>query len=305
MNWRILKSTLSMTTLVFILILTGAPSGFPSSYGPNPPTCNHIGQTWISPADGAELVCVPGGPFRMGADNSDPLAGDDEKPAHTVSLHPFWIDRTEVTNSRYYRCMAAGVCRPKIYETTALTYIPYSVHPDFQDNPALIYLYEDAADYCRWAGRRVPTEAEWEKAARGTDDRMYPWGNELDCGHADYYVCNHIPEYDPKNPRCGYSSYCRTARVDEYPSGASPYGALNMSGNVWEWVSDFYSPDFYAKSPVVNPTGPATGEFHTRRGGGATSLAADLRVTVRASGKGEHYYDGQMGFRCASSDTLP
>jgi formylglycine-generating enzyme required for sulfatase activity len=289
-------------TLVFFMVLTGIPL---DKFQDKSFVCVHNGQTRVSPVDGTVQVCVPGGTFLMGAGNSDPLAGDDEKPAHTVNLSSFWIDKTEITNAQYLRCMTAGACNPQIYETTALTYIPYSVHPDYRDHPALIYIYEDAADYCRWAGRRVPTEAEWEKAARGTDGRMYPWGNDLDCGHADYYICNHVPDYDPKGPRCGYSSYCRTARVNEYPAGASPYGVLNMSGNVWEWVSDYYSPDYYAKSPPVNPTGPATGEFHTRRGGGATSLAADLRVTVRASGKGEHYYDGQMGFRCAANETLP
>lgn len=304
MNWGFLKISLFVTALTFLLTLIVREPDLSSASRLNPPACVHIGQTWISPVDGAEMICVPGGPFRMGADDSDPLAGDDEKPAHTVSLHPFWIDRTEITNARYYQCISAGACHPKIYETTAYTYVPYSVHPKFQDYPALIYLYEDAADYCRWAGRRVPTEAEWEKAARGPDGRMYPWGNELDCDHADYYICNHIPEYDPRGPRCGYSSYCRTARVYEYPAGASPYGALNMSGNVWEWVSDFYSQDYYAISPGINPTGPVYGEFHTRRGGGATSLAADVRVTVRASGKGEHYYDGQMGFRCAANESL-
>lgn len=264
-----------------------------------PPRCSRIGQIWISPLDGMELVCVPAGHFIMGAPESDLAAGDDEKPQHQVNLDAFWVDRTEVTNSNYARCVAAGACHPKIYETTALTYTPYSVHPDWQQNPALIYYADDAVAYCRWAGRRLPTEAEWEKAARGTDSRLFPWGNELDCDHANYYICNHVPEYDPRGPRCGYSSYCRTADVNDYPTGASPYGALNMAGNVWEWVSDFYSPDYYTVSSSDNPSGPKTGEFRVRRGGGSTSLAADLRLTTRASGKGEHYYDGQMGFRCA------
>jgi len=291
--------------LVFVLLMFSISGKETTTASVNPPACDLVGQKWVSPVDGAELVCVPGGDFLMGASDSDAQAGDDEKPQHTVYLHPFWIDRTEVTNVMYAMCMSAGVCNPKIYETSALTYIPYSIHPDYQNHPALIYLYEDADDYCRWASRHVPTEAEWEKAARGTDGREYPWGNSLDCDHANYYICNHVPEYDPRGPRCGYSSYCRTAPVNDYPSGASPFGVLNMSGNVWEWVSDFYSADYFAVSTGSDPTGPTTGEFHTRRGGGSTSLAADLRVTVRASGKGEHYYDGQMGFRCAAEAPIP
>jgi formylglycine-generating enzyme required for sulfatase activity len=297
MKWASLKVAVIVISLVLLITLAGISATF-SPY--ETAKCVRAGQIRVSPVDGTVQVCVPSGTFLMGAEDADPLAGDDEKPAHPVYLPSYWIDKTEITNAQYLRCMTAGMCHPQIYETSALTYTPYSVHPDYQDHPALIYIYDDAADYCRWAGRRLPTEAEWEKASRGSDGRMYPWGNEQDCSHADYYICNHVPEYDPRGPRCGYSSYCRTAPVTDYPAGASPYGALNMSGNVWEWVSDFYSPDYYRICPVINPTGPTKGEFHTRRGGGATSLAADLRVTVRASGKGEHYYDGQMGFRCAA-----
>jgi len=267
--------------------------------------CSQIGQSRISPKDKAVVMCVPAGEFIMGASDGDPLAGDNEKPQHRVLLNAYWIDQTEVTNAEFARCMADGDCQPKIYETSALTYTPYSIHPDYQNHPAFIYIASDAADYCRWAGKRLPTEAEWEKAARGTDGRLFPWGDTLDCSRANYYICNHIPEYDPKGPRCGYSSYCRTARVEDYPTGASPYGVLNMSGNVWEWVSDWYAEDYYPHSPYANPQGPEEGEFQVRRGGGSTSLGADLRITSRASGKGEHYFDGQMGFRCAESSANP
>jgi eukaryotic-like serine/threonine-protein kinase len=262
--------------------------------------CSQIGQSRVSPDDGVEMVCIPAGEFIMGASDADTLASNNEKPQHTVYLDAYWIDRTEITNANFAKCLKEGACHPRIYDTSALTYIPYSVHPNYQDHPALIYEAVDAADYCQWAGRRLPSEAEWEKAARGTDGRMYPWGNTLDCSMANYYICNNAPQYDPKGPRCGYSSYCRTNRVDDYPAGASPYGVLNMAGNVWEWVSDWYSPEYYANSPSLNPRGPETGEYQVRRGGGCTSLGADLRVTSRASGKGEHYFDGQMGFRCAA-----
>jgi formylglycine-generating enzyme required for sulfatase activity len=241
----------------------------------------------------------------MGAAETDPEANENEKPQHKVYLDAFWIDRTEVTNASYAQCLADGACHPKVYETTAVTFIPYSIHPDYQDHPALIYEADDAANYCQWSGRRLPTEAEWEKAARGTDGRFYPWGDSLNCSKANYYICDNAPKYDPKGPRCGYSSFCRTARVDAYPDGASPYGALNMSGNVWEWVSDWYSPDYFLHSPANNPHGPDVGEYKVRKGGGSTSLAADLRISTRSSGEGQHYFDGQMGFRCAINSPAP
>jgi formylglycine-generating enzyme required for sulfatase activity len=256
--------------------------------------------------DAAILVCVPAGEFQMGAADDDSVADSDEKPQHKVYLDAFWIDRNEVTNAQFALCMADGACRPKVYERSATTFIPYAVHPDYQDYPALLYEADVAAAYCQWAGRRLPTEAEWEKAARGTDGRLYPWGEVRDCSKANSYACNHDPEgNDPTRPRCGYSASCRTTRVSAYPEGASPYGVLNMAGNVWEWVADWYSPDYYSNSPTSNPTGPTQGEFRVRRGGGSTSLPQDLRVTSRASGKPIHYFDGQMGFRCATGDSLP
>jgi formylglycine-generating enzyme required for sulfatase activity len=264
------------------------------------PTCTEIGQTWTSPADGVTLVCVPAGEFLMGAADDDPLAGDDEKPQHPVYLDAFWIDGTEVTNANFAKCMADGACRPQVYELSAMTYVPYSIHPDYQDYPALLYESDVATAYCRWAQKRLPTEAEWEKAARGTDGRHYPWGDKLDCTRAIYESCDDTPAM-LKAPRCGSTAHCRTVRVDDYLAGASPYGALNMAGNVWEWVADWYSPVYYYTWPTRNPTGPETGEFKVRRGGGTKSLAQDLRVAARASGSPQHYFDGQMGFRCAAS----
>ena len=270
------------------------------------PPCTTIGQTWTSPTDGMTLICVPAGEFLMGAASDDVLARDDEKPQHRVYLDAYWLDRTEVTNAEFAQCMAAGACQPKVYDDTdAKTYIPYTIHPDYQGYPALLYEYEAVAAYCQWAGRRLPTEAEWEKAARGTDGRRFPWGNEIDCSYATYYDCTvNSGQLDENHtgPRCGEQSYtCRTAQVDTHPTGASPYGALNMAGNVWEWVADWYAPDYYAVSPTNNPTGPAAGAYRVRRGGGAKSLASDLRATARAGDSVGHFFDGQIGFRCALS----
>lgn len=295
---------------VFVLILLVLPVAACAPAEAKLPAgsaCTAVGQTRVWSGDGTVQVCVPAGNFLMGAANDDPLAGDNEKPQHQVYLNAFWIDRTEVTNADFARCMAEGACNPQIYETSAKTYTPYAVHPDYQDFPALLYEDDVAVAYCAWAGKRLPTEAEWEKAARGLDGlRRYAWGNDLDCTTARYLGCDIPAAPAGENaPRCGYSGHCRVNRVDDYPSGASFYGALNMTGNVWEWVADWYSADYYAASPADNPTGPATGEFRVRRGGGAKSVARDMRVTVRADGLPHHYFDGQMGFRCASDGGEP
>jgi eukaryotic-like serine/threonine-protein kinase len=271
---------------------------------PRTPTCTTIGQTWTSPSDGATLVCVPAGEFLMGAATDDALARADEKPQHQVAVDAYWIDRTEVTNARFAQCLAAGACRPKVYDTETKTYVAYAVHPDYQNYPALLYENDAAMAYCQWAGRRLPTEAEWEKAARGIDGRRYPWGDQLDCSHATYAECTlnaQQLQLNPDGPRCGYSYACATAAVDAYPAGASPYGALNLAGNVWEWVADWYAPDYYAHAPTRNPTGPARGEYRVRRGGGNKSWEQDLRVTARAGNSVSHFFDGQIGFRCALS----
>lgn len=161
----------------------------------------------------------------------------------------------------------------------------YYYEAAYANYPVLIYNPDEAETYCRWAGRRLPTEAEWEKAARGPDKRLYPWGNELACEQASFFLCTQD-----------------TTAVDEPQAGTSYYGALNMAGNVWEWVADWYDPDYYANSPAQNPSGPTSGEYKIRRGGGWDSISQDLRLTTRASGSPQHYFDGQMGFRCALND---
>jgi formylglycine-generating enzyme required for sulfatase activity len=221
----------------------------------------------------------------MGADEDDSQAKDREKPQHKVYLDPFWIDQTEVSNRQYVRCQAEGGCVRDINSgDSSLTRSDYLGNPDYDHYPALIFIADDAAEYCAWAGRRLPTEAEWEKAARGVDGRLYAWGDMLDCEWANQEGCLED-----------------TSAVDSHPAGASPYGALHMTGNVWEWVADWYDPDYYADSPARNPQGPETGKYKIRRGGGWRSLTAHLRVTNRASGAPRHYFDGQMGFRCAVS----
>lgn len=227
----------------------------------------------------------------MGADETDSAAQREAKPRHRVYLDAFWIDRTEATNAAYAQCVAAHGCAPRPSEpgTTGVAsrlHLNYYYDSAFANYPVLIYLADQAASYCKWAGRRLPTEAEWEKAARGTDTRLYPWGDAaLDCAHASFLSCTDD-----------------TTNVEIPAFGTSPYGALNLAGNVWEWVADWYAPDYYSHSPTTNPTGPTSGEYRVRRGGGWHSLSSSMRVFTRASGKPAHYFDDQMGFRCAMSD---
>ncbi|MBI9044578.1 MAG: SUMF1/EgtB/PvdO family nonheme iron enzyme [Anaerolineaceae bacterium] len=243
-----------------------------------------IGLTQISPYDGMVLVAVPAGEFEMGS-NED----DNEKPIHTVYLDAYWMDQTEVTNAMYEKCVEAGKCdKPG-----------GSAYGDSNssDHPVVYVDWNAAQDYCEWAGRRLPTEAEWEKAAQGTDGRIYPWGNEFDGEKLNY--CDVNCDYDWADEKFD-DGYADTAPVGSFSKGASPYGALDMAGNVWEWVLDWYDSDYYSSSPSENPQGPSTGEYRVLRGG---SWNYDVRF-VRSADR--HYWtpslvDDDVGFRCALS----
>ncbi len=273
-------------TLAVLLFLWAAAA---CSRAGAPPRCTQIGQTWRSPVDGAVLVCVPAGDFSMGASPNDPKAKSVEQPAHSVYVDSFWIDQTEVTNAQFAMCVSEGACTrsqdPGATGVASKTRINYFYDETFANYPVLVYRSVEAEAFCAWAGGRLPTEAEWEKAARGTDGRIYPWGDQA-------------PACDLVNAG---NCYTDTTEVGSLPQGNSPYGAADMSGNVWEWVADTFDPEYYASSPTNNPTGPAGDGYQTRRGGGWSSLLADLRSSRRASGKPQHYFDGQMGLRCAAT----
>jgi len=229
-----------------------------------------VGTTDINPVDSAILVYVPEGEFLMG--NSRISANDDERPEHTVFLDAFWLYQTEVTNAQYRLCIQDGSCDSNINRYGN------------DDLPAVNVDWFEATDYCEWAGGRLPTEAEWEKGARGTDGRLFPWGDTFpDCKLANFKNC-----YDSKE-----------ISVGRLPAGASYYGALNMVGNVWEWVNDWYEEDYYSKSPISNPMGPDYTEepFRVQRGGSFESEASFLTVTLRAR-SGPDKYDYRKGFRC-------
>ncbi|RIK30388.1 MAG: hypothetical protein DCC56_08645 [Anaerolineae bacterium] len=231
-----------------------------------------VNELRISPIDGMTLLFVPAGEFIMGSLISN--ADADEFPKHIVYLHPYYIDQTEVTNAMFQLCIDARVCK-----------VPTMTHllqdPRFANHPVVFVSWSDADTYCKWAGRMLPTEAQWEKAARGIDGRTYPWGDGIDVSFANYG---------------GYAD--SITAVGSYPKGASTYGAMDMVGNVWEWVFDWYDPNYYQKSRYENPPGPETGDNRVFRGGSWASESYKVRSSYR-SHREPNYFDENLGFRCA------
>jgi formylglycine-generating enzyme required for sulfatase activity len=228
-------------------------------------------------ADGMVMVYVPAGGFHMGSEPGPP-EHLGQTPQHTVLLDAFWIDRTEVTNAQYEKCVQAGGCQvmPEMS-----SYDP-QVKPDY---PAEV-IWNNAQAYCQWAGSRLPTEAEWEKAARGTDGRRWPWGNTRpDCSLSNAF---------------GKDGSCvgATTSVGSYAAGASPYGALDMAGNAAEWVNDWFDYQYYAVSPPQNPLGPELGTSRVVRGGNWDAIPDWVRCAWRDGWEPEEY---SFGFRCVAS----
>jgi formylglycine-generating enzyme required for sulfatase activity len=221
-----------------------------------------------------EMVAVPQSSFLMGcAPGTESDCEADELPLHAVTLSAFEIDRTEVTQEAYLECLEAGACSAPACDFDPVLRRTY---------PVTCVTWEQAVDYCAFAGKRLPTEAEWEKAARGTDGRRYPWGDEPpDCARANAFGCAGAPQ-----------------PVAIHPSGASPFGAHDMAGNASEYVSDRYGAGYYAESPATDPPGPATGNRRVRRGGafngGEHAIAVFNRTSVRVD-----IARANFGFRCA------
>ncbi len=232
------------------------------------------GMTQESPSDGAILVYVPAGTFIMGTPADDPLADGDESPQRTIFLDAFWLDRTEVSNGMYERCVQADMCDPIVTPRP-----DYLTQPDY---PVQGVIWPNAAAYCAWVGRRLPTEAEWEKGARGTEGRLYPWG-DTSPDRLQVNVDFHVGDVAP---------------VGTHPDDVSPYGALDMGGNVLEWVADWYEVGFDAAA-TYNPIGPATGAQKVLRGGSWNGQPTNARATNRFYAfPTRNDFDG---FRCALS----
>jgi iron(II)-dependent oxidoreductase len=262
------------------------------------------------------MVYVPAGQFEMGSDDDgvdyamqlcNELSDDcqrrwyeNQQPVHMVALDGFWIDKYEVTNAQYQKCVEAGECQaPTMCNWGQSTY----GKADKADHPAVCVNWQGAQDYCEWAGGRLPTEAEWEYAARGPAENVFPWGDTFDGTLANSCDTNCTQDWKNTDYDDGYE---QTAPVGSYPDGTSWCGAEDMAGNAWEWVNDWYDSDYYRVSPAENPGGPSSGEYRVARGGSWRDGSNGVLLLAAF-----RYYPGvpsirtsNGGFRCASAIRL-
>ncbi|MCB9102216.1 MAG: SUMF1/EgtB/PvdO family nonheme iron enzyme, partial [Anaerolineales bacterium] len=254
----------------------------------------------ITNSKDSPMVLIPAGPFKMGSDADVALAecqelrigsedecqrswSENEEPQHTVTLDTFYIDQHEVTNAQYEACVDDGGCKPP-GNTASKTRPRYYNNRDFDDYPVIYVDWEKAKTYCDWRGARLPTEAEWEKAARGTDGRTYPWGKQT----PNDKLLNFLSKEGDTKPAVSY------------PDGASPYGVYNMAGNVGEWVADWYFSDYHASSLEENPANQIPSTKRTVRGGGLSSGENGVRTAFRM-GYDPTISTSNIGIRCAHS----
>jgi formylglycine-generating enzyme required for sulfatase activity len=299
--YKLSKTLFIIITLLFLILAACAPKSNIPTFTSTP----GIGSTWTRPVDNMVMVYVPTGNFSMGdtsqqalTECQQPYNGDtcqasmftNEQPVHTLYLDAYLFDKTDVTGAMYEKCVNAGICK----KPDSASY----GDPKRDNHPVDWANWYDAQKYCQWVGARLPTEAEWEKAARGTDGRTFPWGNNPPtCKLAN----TNLAQDNGKN------CVGDTSPVDAFSAGASPYGALDMVGNVMNWVSDWYSAIYYATSPSSNPTGPTSGTFRVVRGSEFGGNLVGYRVTVRSSNNPDEFsslangMSFTIGFRCARS----
>lgn len=239
---------------------------------------------------------VPAGEFIMGSEAQDAQTEcnnsssnpeyycwfEDEKPPHTVSLDEYYIDTFEVSNALYGSCVEEGACEQPI-QTDSETREDYFGNAEYANYPVIYVTWEMANTYCEWRGASLPTEAQWEKAAKGVENQTYAWGEESSCERGNFLNC--IGDTTP---------------VGNYVSGMSPYGLYDMSGNIWEWVADWYDSDYYANSPSSNPQGPSASISNKQiaRGGAWQDPDYLIRTSYRNEFELEKA-ENSIGFRCA------
>jgi formylglycine-generating enzyme len=229
-----------------------------------------------------EMVTIPGGPFVRGTTNG----GFDEQPQRTLALETFSIDRYEVTNHQYQQFVLATGHRKAGPPSRYAKSISKMRGPN---QPVVYVSWDDANEYCRWKGKRLPTEAEWEKAMRGTDARLWPWGNQEKPNGANWARVQDGHEV--------------SARVGSFSTDKSPYGVMDGAGNVMEWVADWYQEAYYKEAPDKDPPSPEFGTFRVMRGGGYTTTGGDIRITSRSKMVPD-FRDETIGFRCAISGSF-
>ena len=282
--------------------------------------------------DQAEMMYISEGQFLMGSDagatnnfckenNSNCDGFADASPQHTVFLNAFWIDKYEVTNSMFEKFVSATNYKTdaegdgygevwrgggSVVEDSQKIKGADWRHPTgpessifgLENHPVVQVSWEDARSYCQWAGRRLPTEAEWEMAARGNSASYFPWGSKFNCQLGNYDDEQNIDSFILENGSANCDGFARTAPVGSFSQGQSPYGLFDMSGNVWEWVADWYDKNFYSYSPSANPVGPSNGTMRVYRGGSWFSEMKYLYIPFRQANP-PSYRDDITGFRCA------
>ena len=284
---------------------TDHPVTIPTDEPQISPTPASIGHQ-VRLVDGMTMVYVPAGSFEMG-NHLDERAC----PVHEVSVGPFWIDQFEVTNAMYTEFLNElgnqleeddvawlepgighrGIVYGYIEEIDGV----FHTRVGYEQYPVVEVSWYGAAAYCSWVGGRLPTEAEWEYAARGPESLAYPWGDTYDGSCANY--CDILCNEEPRD-RTSNDGAARWTAVGSYPECASWCGAQDMAGNVWEWVNDWWSEDYYAHSPSENPQGPASGTLHIGRGGSWYDLGSEFGVTFRKGLTSSSYRIHWIGFRC-------
>jgi formylglycine-generating enzyme required for sulfatase activity/ribosomal protein L40E len=291
------SAMLTLFTIISLVLAFGQFLGFTpfrftqgigiSPYDPPPPPAS---------IDTTEEVFIPAGEFSMGSSDEflaylATMTGasrsnwEHESPQHSVVLDAYYIDKYEVTNARYQRCVSAGVCDSQRATLVLENTDSDNIQAEYSNFPVTGVTWFQAETFCQWEGKRLPTEAEWEKAAKGEDARVFPWG-----------------DYLPDKTLLRYGG--RLSHVGSYPKGASPYGVMDMIGNVGEWVSDWYQADYYNLMQNQNPTGPIAGQARVIRGWGSLSRSswdymADQRTTSRIGHFSPDAFFDNVGFRCA------